>query len=202
MGCPTSIDLVLSLSQSNVQATTLRTPMAGNVRIELTTLESKSSVIPFHQSPTNLTWYYFRNVRNIPWPVTLFKQHASFLQILCVYTIFCFALRCSYCSFIHWHRFLLVPYRNTLLEDLFTAEYYSSPASLIMCLYMVGAVRLELTTYRLKADYSNQLSYTPILIPYSCHINAASLCLFSYVQPYLSKPRLSLLSLSITGSPI
>ena len=62
---------------------------------------------------------------------------------------------------------------------------------------MVGAVRLELTTYRLKADYSNQLSYAPIRIPYSCHINAANLCLFSYVQPYLSKPILSLLSLSI-----
>jgi len=42
---------------------------------------------------------------------------------------------------------------------------------------MVGAVRLELTTYRLKADYSNQLSYAPILIPYNCNINAASLCL-------------------------
>ena len=27
---------------------------------------------------------------------------------------------------------------------------------------MVGAVRLELTTYRLKAGYSNHLSYTPI----------------------------------------
>ena len=32
----------------------------------------------------------------------------------------------------------------------------------LMCFYMVGAVRLELTTYRLKADYSNQLSYAPI----------------------------------------
>jgi hypothetical protein len=31
-----------------------------------------------------------------------------------------------------------------------------------MCFYMVGAVRFELTTYRLKADYSNQLSYAPI----------------------------------------
>jgi len=40
---------------------------------------------------------------------------------------------------------------------------------------MVGAVRLELTTYRLKADYSNQLSYAPFILP--------------------------LLSLSITGSP-
>ena len=28
LGCPTSIDLVLSLSQSNVQATTLQTPLA------------------------------------------------------------------------------------------------------------------------------------------------------------------------------
>ena len=28
--------------------------LAGDVRIELTTLESKSSVIPFHQSPTIL----------------------------------------------------------------------------------------------------------------------------------------------------
>jgi hypothetical protein len=34
-----------------------------------------------------------------------------------------------------------------------------------MNLYMVGAVRLELTTYRLKADYSNQLSYAPIGLP-------------------------------------
>lgn len=34
-----------------------------------------------------------------------------------------------------------------------------------MCFYMVGAVRLELTTYRLKADYSNQLSYAPIILP-------------------------------------
>jgi hypothetical protein len=33
---------------------------------------------------------------------------------------------------------------------------------------MVGAVRLELTTYRLKADYSNQLSYAPISC-HSCH---------------------------------
>ena len=48
LGCPTSIDLVLSLSQSNVQATTLRTPLAGDVRIELTIAESKSVVIPFH----------------------------------------------------------------------------------------------------------------------------------------------------------
>jgi len=48
----------------------------------------------------------------------------------------------------------------------------------LVCFCMVGAVRLELTTYRLKADYSNQLSYAPIRIPYSWNINAASLCLF------------------------
>ena len=47
-----------------------------------------------------------------------------------------------------------------------------------MCFCMVGAVRLELTTYRLKADYSNQLSYAPIRLGPS-----------------------SVLSLSITGSP-
>ena len=34
-----------------------------------------------------------------------------------------------------------------------------------MCFNMVGAVRLELTTYRLKADYSSQLSYAPIRLP-------------------------------------
>ena len=34
-----------------------------------------------------------------------------------------------------------------------------------VCFYMVGAVRLELTTYRLKADYSSQLSYAPIGLP-------------------------------------
>lgn len=28
---------------------------------------------------------------------------------------------------------------------------------------MVGAVRLELTTYRVKAGYSSRLSYTPII---------------------------------------
>ena len=55
MGYPTGIDPVLPLSQSRVQATTLRTPRAGDVRIELTTSESKSGVIPFHQSPTNHT---------------------------------------------------------------------------------------------------------------------------------------------------
>ena len=54
MGYPTGIDPVLPVSQTRVQATTLRTPLAGDVRIELTTLESKSSVIPFHQSPTIL----------------------------------------------------------------------------------------------------------------------------------------------------
>lgn len=52
MGYPTGIDPVLPVSQTSVQATTLRTPLAGDVRIELTTLESKSSVIPLHQSPT------------------------------------------------------------------------------------------------------------------------------------------------------
>ncbi len=66
--------------------------------------------------------------------------------------------------------------------------HYSLPAtrlqgalrlcSLSIVFYMVGAVRIELTTYRLKADYSNQLSYAPILTPYSCHIIAASRCLF------------------------
>ena len=37
--------------------------------------------------------------------------------------------------------------------------------SLSIVFYMVGAVRLELTTYRLKADYSSQLSYAPIRLP-------------------------------------
>ena len=48
LGCLTSIDLVLSLSQSNVQATTLKTPLAGDRRIELLITESKSAVIPFN----------------------------------------------------------------------------------------------------------------------------------------------------------
>jgi hypothetical protein len=61
--------------------------------------------------------------------------------------------------------------------DLFRDTTISFTQSIfLMCLSMVGAVRLELTTYRLKADYSNQLSYAPICLP--------------------------LLSLSITGSPL
>ena len=34
-----------------------------------------------------------------------------------------------------------------------------------VCFYMVGAQGLEPRTYRLKADCSSQLSYTPILVP-------------------------------------
>jgi hypothetical protein len=57
------------------------------------------------------------------------------------------------------------PYKNTL--QIAVALRVRSLAK-AMCFYMVGAVRLELTTYRLKADYSNQLSYAPISC-HSCH---------------------------------
>jgi len=66
MGYPTGIDPVLPVSQTSVQATTLRTPLAGDVRIELTTSESKSGVIPFHQSPIEP----YRNI--LVWIQTLF----------------------------------------------------------------------------------------------------------------------------------
>ena len=73
---------------------------------------------------------------------------------------------------------LKLPYRNTFLDCRKTLHSPERHYYFIirMCFYMVGAVRLELTTYRLKADYSSQLSYAPI--------------------------SLSLLSLSITGSPL
>ena len=75
------------------------------------------------------------------------------------------------------YRYATLPYKNTLLVDSLRKAVRPSFYE-IMCFYMVGAVRLELTTYRLKADYSNQLSYAPIR---------------------LGPP--SVLSLSITGSP-
>jgi hypothetical protein len=34
LGCPTSIDLVLPVSQTSMQATTLRTPLAGDDGLE------------------------------------------------------------------------------------------------------------------------------------------------------------------------
>jgi len=102
---------------------------------------------------------------------------------------------------LHYH-YATLPYRNTLMNQPDAAvrlanrfqfvsrfSWYSvctgfrSPQcnhlqGQLVCFCMVGAVRLELTTYRLKADYSNQLSYAPIRIPYSWNINAANLCLF------------------------
>ena len=57
-----------------------------------------------------------------------------------------------------------------------------------MCFYMVGAVRLELTTYRLKADYSNQLSYAPIY--------STKLILRANLRPYMgSKVTLTFVTL-------
>ena len=54
LGCLTGIDPVLLLSQSNVQATTLQTPLAGILGFEPRLTESKSAVLPLHYIPTNL----------------------------------------------------------------------------------------------------------------------------------------------------
>ena len=53
MGCPTGIDPVLPVSQTSVQATTLRTPLAGILGFEPRLTESKSAVLPLHYIPTN-----------------------------------------------------------------------------------------------------------------------------------------------------
>ena len=54
MGYPTGIDPVLPVSQTSVQATTLRTPLAGILGFEPRLTESKSAVLPLHYIPTNL----------------------------------------------------------------------------------------------------------------------------------------------------
>ncbi len=56
-----------------------------------------------------------------------------------------------------------------------------------MCFYMVGAVRLELTTYRLKADYSSQLSYAPICLPL-LSLSIWTLLILNFYQYKLLKP--------------
>ena len=55
MGYPTGIDPVLPVSQTSVQATTLRTPRAGILGFEPRLTQSKCAVLPLHYTPTNYT---------------------------------------------------------------------------------------------------------------------------------------------------
>jgi hypothetical protein len=48
LGCPTSIDLVLPVSQTSVQATTLRTPLIGAADRTRTYIGHFRRVLPFH----------------------------------------------------------------------------------------------------------------------------------------------------------
>ena len=53
MGYPTGIDPVLPVSQTRVQATTLRTPRAGILGFEPRLTQSKCAVLPLHYIPTD-----------------------------------------------------------------------------------------------------------------------------------------------------
>ncbi len=53
MGYPTGIDPVLPVSQTRVQATTLRTPRAGILGFEPRLTQSKCAVLPLHYIPSD-----------------------------------------------------------------------------------------------------------------------------------------------------
>ena len=75
--------------------------------IEPTLERPKRSVIPFHHTEINLTWYCMRYKWNISRTIFLFKKLFSFLYIRCKDFFFLLTFWCSNCCFIHWHIILL-----------------------------------------------------------------------------------------------